>query len=119
GKSIYGKDIDRNFAFKDNDIRVLGPDETIMQAVEILSTLKKNDNPTYPYLGLQSSLTVGANRAILNFPVIFKQMSEAFSTDDTLKNFNITRLNVEEDALHIDFTVETRLGELIEKTIVI
>lgn len=119
GKSIYGKDVDRIFAYENDDLRVLSPDDTIKQAVDIMSTLRKNDNPSYPYLGLQSSLTIGGTRAMLNFPIIFKQMSEIFATDDTLKNFTITKFYVEGTTLYADFTVETRLGELIEKTVAI
>jgi hypothetical protein len=119
GKTIYGKDLYRKVQFEDEDLKVLGYDDTIQQAVEILAGLKKGDNPSYPSDGLQKEVTIGGNRAALNFPVIQRQWSETFGTDDTLKNFSISNLSIEEDQLTLDFSVETRLGESKEGEVVV
>jgi hypothetical protein len=119
GLSIYGKDIYRKIQFANDDLTTLGYRETIAQSVNILINLKKNDNPSSPTDGLQKELTIGGNRALLNFPVIQRQLSEAFATDDTLQNFNITTINVVEDTLNIEFTVETRLGQPQEGSVVV
>lgn len=117
GKSIYGKDIYRKIQFVsdddgNDDLQVLGYDETVVQSVDILANLKKNDNPDFPTLGLQSSVTIGGNRAMLNFPVIVRQLTETFSSDDTLKDFQVDLLSLEQDNLSIDYQVKTRLNEL-------
>lgn len=116
GKSIYGKDIYRKFSFENEDIKVLGYDDTIVQAVDILIGLKKNDNPDYPYLGLQSTVIVGGNQALLNFPVIIRQLTETFQSDDTLKEFQINTIKLEQDNLLSEFQVKTRLNEIYEDT---
>ena len=112
GKSIYGKDIDRVFAFVDNDIRVLNYDDTIRQSVIILILLKKNDLSDYPNLGLQKSVIVGSNRALMNFPIIMRQLSESFSSNDTLKEFQVKQIRTEQDNLVVEYSVKTRLNEL-------
>lgn len=121
GKSIYGKDVYRKIQWvKDVDgflnLKVLSYDDTIRQAVDILAGLKKNDNPDNPNSGLQSNLVVGSNRALFNFPVIIRQMSQTFAGDDTLKNFKINNLSRDEDNMIMDWTVQTRLDEVISDT---
>lgn len=116
GKSIYGKDVDKRFGFDPvtQDLKVLGYDDTILQAVNILYNLKKNDNPDNPDAGLQTNLVIGQNRALFNFPVIVRQKTQVFAGDDTLKNLKINKFTIEQDNLVTDFTVETRLGEVID-----
>lgn len=114
GKSIYGKDLYKKLSFENDDLKVLGYDDTVRQSVETLALLKKNDNPDYPSEGLQTAIIVGGNRVALNFPVIIRQMTETFSTDDSLKNFSVTNLEVKEDNVRIDYEVQTRLNETFD-----
>lgn len=115
GKSIYGKDINKSFGFDSatNDLKVLSYDDTILQAASILYNLKKNDNPDNPNAGLQTNLAVGQNRALFNFPIIIRQKTQSFANDDTFKNLNISNLTINQDNVFTDYTVETRLGEVI------
>jgi hypothetical protein len=92
---------------------VLGYDDTIRQAVDILVNLKKNDNPDNPNHGLQSGLVAGTNRALFNFPVIIRQKSQDFANDDTLKNFRIINLSRDQDNMMMDYEVQTRLNEVL------
>lgn len=124
GKKIYGLDLDKKLTFvfdQDGfcDLKVLDHNDTVYQAVEILTLLKKNSNPDFPTEGLQSSVVVGGNRALLNFPVIARQMKQTFSTDDSLKNFVVKNIAYEQDNLLISYEVETRLNETYDgKTII-
>ncbi|MBS0031612.1 hypothetical protein ACTJJ0_30810 [Chitinophaga sp. 22321] len=119
GKSMLGKDLHRGLQFVDNDLRCLGYDETVYQSVEILACLKKNDNPHAPSDGLQSAVIVGANRASLNFPIIVRQLSATFATDDTLQDFAVNEIKVVDDNLFISYQVKTRLNETIDGRILI
>lgn len=119
GKSIYGKDLDRRLTIQDDDLIVLDYDQTIFQAVDILSKLKKNDHPDYPTLGLRTSVAVGGNRAALNFPIIDRQMSATFLSDDTLKGFRINSIKVDQDNLLVEFQVKTRLDEIQSREIIL
>jgi hypothetical protein len=116
GKSIYGIDLNRRINFVKNnqdqsDLALLGYDDTLLQSVEILTNLKKNSNPEFPSDGLQTEVTVGANRALLNFPIIIRQMTQTFASDDTLKNFVVKAMSYQEDNLLITYEVEDRLDE--------
>lgn len=121
GKKIYGIDIDKKITFVFDqegfcDLKTLSHDETIVQAVETIVLLRKNDNPDKPTDGLQTSVMVGGNRALLNFPVITRQLAQTFAGDDTLKNFMVKNIAFDQDNLLISYEIRTRLDELLENT---
>lgn len=116
GKTVYGKDIYKNFSIQNNDVVVLDYDGTLSQSVDTLITLKKNSNPDFRTEGLQTSLVIGGTRNTLNFPVIVRQLTDTFSTDDTLKNFQVTNIQPVGNQLQISYTVRTRLGEILQLT---
>jgi hypothetical protein len=118
GKSVYGKDVYKKIQWEKTsdgflNLKVLGYDDTIMQAIGILANLKKNDNPDNPNNGLQSNVVAGSNRALFNFPIIIRQMSQTFANDDTLKNFKINNLSRDQDNMVMDYVVQTRLDEVV------
>ena len=116
GKSIYGKDLYRKISFENDDLKYLDYDKTVTQAVEIMIVHKKNQHPDYPSLGLQSTVCIGGNRALMNFPVIIRQLTETFNSDDSLKEFTVESLEVEQDNLLSNFKVKTRLNEIIQES---
>lgn len=118
GKSIYGRDLNRNLHFdvEKQDLAVLNEDETIKQAVEILVTLRKRDNLDFLDHGLQAALIVGQTKSLFNFPVVERQLQETFKADDTLKNFTLTKFEFDQDNVLVEFTIETRLNETMQLT---
>lgn len=118
GKSVYGRDLDRNIHFDTtkNDLAVLSEDDTIKQAVEILVTLRKRDNLDFLDHGLQTSLIVGQSKSLFNYPIVERQLQETFKNDDSLKNFTLTSFRFDQDNVFVEFTVETRLGEVLQLT---
>lgn len=116
GEKVYGIDLHKKLTFVEDgdnftDLNILSHKETVTQSVETLILLKKNSNPDFPNEGLQTSVVVGGNRALLNFPVIVRQLKQTFSTDDSLKNFMVKNIAYEQDNLLISYEVETRLNE--------
>jgi hypothetical protein len=116
GKSVYGKDIQKELTIDPvtQDVVVLGYDDTINQACQILGSLKKNSNPDFRDSGLQKSLVVGGTKATLNFPVIQRQFADTFATDDTIKDFTITSIGVTGNVLNMAYSVQTRLQEVLQ-----
>lgn len=118
-KSVYGKDINKYITFLDDDLEVLSYEETILQAADILVSLKKGDNPERPDLGIQKSVVLGVSKANFNMPILSRQLQSTFATDDSLKNFTIKNVTFESDVAYIDYSVQTRLGEVIEQSMVL
>lgn len=112
GDAVLGKDLDKNLSFDDNDLRVLSPQDTFQQSIQILSSLKILDNPEQPDQGLSQAFIVGSNINLLTFPTIIRQMTNTFNTDDTVKSFSIVSIDREQDAVFITFDIENRLGDI-------
>lgn len=116
GKSCYGKDLPTRLTLYEEDLVVLDYFDTIKQSTEILVTLRKGDNLENRNLGLQEEVYVGSNRIYFNTPILIRQLSESFLTDDTLLDFQINEIRVDQDNFFIDFQVRTILGELLNLT---
>lgn len=110
-EKTYGLDIDRNISIVDSDLVVLGYKETILQSAEILTGLKKEDDPSFPDRGLNAKLMVGSNVAAISYPAIFRDLAANFATDDSFKSFSVTDIKRNQDVLTIDFVVTTKAGE--------
>ena len=125
GDSVYGKDIKQKIEFStaDEDLVVLAPRDTVVQAVSILANLKQGDNPEYETLGVQASMIAGTNSAAFQYPSLIRQIREVVDGDDTLTSFKITKLennaNTRESNIQLEFEVNTRLGEILTESVTI
>lgn len=107
GDRVYGKDMDINFTFENDDIKVLSPQETVKQSVSILANLKKGDIPEFTGLGISEDLNIGNTMGMINVPFISRELQNAFSTDDTLVNMQIDDVKTEGTVMYISLNVET------------
>lgn len=119
GEKVLGLDLYKKLTFEDDDLKVLSYQDTFKQAVLILSSLKQGDNPEFLLEGVSGSLVVGTNLKSLAFPSLFRQMSNTFSKDDTMKGFKVKDLSHEQDSANIEIEVESRLGDLLPATLTI
>jgi len=113
GEKVYGIDLDRKLTFENDDLRALSYRDTIFQTVEVLAGLRSGQTPEFPTDGIQVNLVSGSNRNAIPFPVLFRQFTETFQKDDTLKALKIKNIENDQDLLKIDFEVETRFGEVV------
>lgn len=112
GETIYGLDIQKKFEFEDDDLKVLNYKDTFKQTILILSSLKKNDNPNFPTQGIDKNLVIGTNINLFSYPIVFRQMSETFSNDDSIKSFSITDIKREGDSIYMQFVCESRISDI-------
>jgi len=115
GDKVYGKDIDNNFHFADDDISVLSPDKTLVQAASVLLALIKGDVPEFPQLGKTPDLAVGGNAGLINIVFMKSDIVEIFSSDDTFTNILITDVKRDGDSLFVSVSIESFRNKLIEK----
>lgn len=128
-EKIYGKDIDANLNFVyteetiDNpfgapikatsvDLAVLNYEETLMQTIKILMSLKYGDDPSFPERGMK--LKLGSSTAGLSYPAISRELSANFATDDSFNAISITDVSLDQDAVFVNFEVETKIGTVRE-----
>jgi len=119
GDNIYGKDIARNFAYEDNDVLTLNPNDTVKQSAEIMAGLRKNDNPEFPFEGIQVELVSGGNQATFTYPIILRQLFSTFQGDDTFRSLKIIKINNKEDITNIELQVDTVLGESLNESVIV
>lgn len=120
----YGLDLSQVISIVSSDLQVLSYKDTAFQSALILGGLVQGDNPTYPQLGISRNY-VGSNIASVSYPVLFRQLSQTFSTDDSFKNFAILDIKKAqsnnglkvEDGILIEYSVSTRAGEVMKNII--
>ena len=114
GDKILGIDLNKKILFDTatEDLVVLSPKETFFQNAEVLINLRKGDNPEFYDQGLNPKLIVGSNVNSITFPVLFRQLSQLFRADDTIKSFTILTINRKQDAVFMEFEISSRLGEV-------
>jgi hypothetical protein len=115
-EKTYGKDIDRNIGWSDDDLNVLEYKDTILQSADILTGLRKGDDPSFPDRGINPKILVGSNIAAISYPTIFRDLAASFATDDSFKSFGITKIKREQDSLEIEFRVSTRAGDTFNRS---
>lgn len=115
-QTMYGLDIDRKITFENDDMKVLGHNDTVKQSIDILILLKKGDVPEFPNFGIDADLSVGGNAGQLFHSAIVRQLAAVFSTDDSLRNFNVIRALYENGDLHIDYSVNTMYNLTVSST---
>lgn len=118
-EASYGLDIDRRLTFEDSDLKVLSPRQTIEQAANILADLQRGDNPAFPNDGVDIRKLLGASLVGISYPTIFRQLANVFAKDDTFRSFSVTNIRQQQDATFVDFSIETRAGDVLNRTRVV
>lgn len=115
GIKLYGLDIDKKIKFSNNDFVVKSYNDTIIQAFEILLTLKKGDIPESPNLGI--NVAIGSNAMSFYYASLVKQLTDVFSTDDSLRNFGVSKIFYQNGDLYISAKCDTFYHlQIIDKT---
>jgi hypothetical protein len=118
GEKIYGLDADKNLVFENNDIKVLGYRDTIIQQTMILIGLVKGSVPEFPLDGIDR-VFVGTNVNAIQYPILLRQQSAVFEKDDRYKSIAISKFEVRVEALAIDLQITTRLDDVLNEQLVL
>lgn len=115
GKNLLGKDLPPYFEIneEEEDLIVLTPEQTFLQAVETLFNLQMGQIPEYPNIGIDKSIYGECTKGNMGytFPILLRQLNIALETDDTILNFQIENieLNSDETSYTIYASVQNRL----------
>lgn len=119
GNKIYGKDISREIKFENNDLKVLDHRETVLQTVEILSSISRGDIPEFRNMGIDPKIYKGSNYSQLNSASIAMQLKKNFDTDDLFKDFEIIEIKLTEGDIFLEFQVNTKINEVLIQNVTI
>ncbi len=117
GENILGKDILQKLTFYDvgdntDDLMVLEPRDTVIQASSILLNLSKNDNPEFWEDGIPSNL-LGNTGTAFAYPIFFRELANIFSTDDTISSFQLNEIKLKSDVIFMEMEIMPILGDMI------
>ena len=111
GKRVYGKDVDKNFSFLSNDIKILTPEESVFQSFSILIGLRRGQIPENPNRGVDSNAIIGNNIKTIAYPTIMRQLIDTISTDDSFELVKVESVNIEKDSVFIDLSAKTIIDD--------
>lgn len=111
GEKIKGLDLDKRLQFVDNDLKVLGYDDTLLQTLNILIGLRKNDNPEFPQYGINPSLISGMSIKSVALPSVLRQLYQTFSTDDIVKRLEVSDTEFDLDNINMKVNISIKSGE--------
>lgn len=106
GKSILGIDIDKNFQFEDNDLKVVIYDDAIRQALELIQGSLKGFYPEFPDYGISNEI-IGTTINAIQYPSIFKNLINMFQKDGRWKSVELIDLYTEQDSVFIKIRATT------------
>lgn len=117
-QKTYGIDVDRTLSFENDDLSILSYEQTMFQSIDILSQLKKGDDPAFVERGVNKEF-LGGNIAGISYPIIFRDMASVFATDDSFQSFTINDVSREQDAVIIKYQIQTKAGDFFNKDVVL
>lgn len=106
-ETILGKDIYKKITFENDDLKTTTALDTFTQGVEILSTTYLGDNPEFPNVGIDRKMIVGGNRNTLTLPIVLRQISQLFNSDDTIGGFEVMEVETKQDSISITMLVRS------------
>lgn len=115
GKKILGLDIKKTITFQGDDLLVLSYEDTALQSVQILASLKKGDVPEFKNFGVSN--IVGTSYSSFQLGTLSRELYTVFSSDDSLTRFRVIDIQRNGSITSMRFEVYTRLGEVITQQI--
>lgn len=115
GDNVLGKDINREIKFIEDDLLSLPPQETLIQSAEIILSAYKGGIPEFPNLGVAKE-QVSSNVNSLQFPSIFRQLTEMFAQDDSFLSTELIDTSIDQDAFFMKLLIVSRTGSTTEQT---
>lgn len=106
GKSILGIDIDKNFLFESDDLKVVSYDDAIKQALELIQGSLKGFYPEFPDYGITNDI-IGTTINAVQYPTIFKNLINMFQKDSRWKSIELIDLYTEQDSIFLKIKATT------------
>lgn len=113
--TILGKDLLKIITFENNDLVCLNGSECFAQSVEILANLEAGQIPEFEQLG--RTISVGENTNVFATNSLLRELTNVFTTDDTIQNFEIKNLQKTSEGVILNFCVSSRNDFLQNRTI--
>ena len=106
GKNVLGKDMDVNFRFEDNDVAIVKYNDAVIQTINTIVSTLKGDIPEFRNDGVSNEF-IGTNVVSIQYPTIFRNLSEMFLKDGRFKEVSLLGLDRVEDSVFMRIKIVT------------
>lgn len=106
GENVLGKDIDVNFVFEDDDLKIVVGDEAIKQALEAILSSQKGAVPEFKDYGIANEF-IGTTVNAIQYPAIFKNVMNMFQRDSRWDSVELTDVKREDDSVFLSLMCKT------------
>lgn len=100
GKNILGKDLSVDFTFENDDLKTVNYEDSIFQALELITQSVQGCIPEFPEYGIPSSF-IGTTINAFQYPVVFKALMNMFQRDSRWKTVELLEVERKEDAIFL------------------
>lgn len=105
GQRIYGRDINRQISFQDNDLAVVAYEDNIEQKCDILLNLNRGDIPEFPMLGKNITADSYSN---YNYAELVSDLKDNFFQDDMFESIDVVDIDVKEGDIFVTCNIKTK-----------
>lgn len=111
-----GKDINKKFSFKGGDVDTVQFQLALTQAFDTILKIQKGGIPEFPNYGLPNDM-VGSTVNAMQYPIIFKAISNMFQYDSRFKEVKILDIYRKEDNIFMKIEARSITNEILVNTI--
>ena len=97
GDNILGRDIDVNFVFENDDLKIVIGDDAIRQALDTILSSQKGAIPEFKDYGIANEF-IGTTVNAIQYPSIFKDVMNMFQRDSRWDSVELMDVKREEEA---------------------
>jgi len=115
GSRIYGKDINRNISFTDNDLTTVEYEDNVEQKSDVLMELQKGDVPEMPNFG--KNIISGNTYASYNYSALVTDLQDVFLQDDLFESVSVTDVKYEDGDIYVTCEILTKYAYSTTKSI--
>lgn len=106
GDNILGRDIDVNFVFENDDLKIVIGDDAIRQALDTILSSQKGAIPEFKDYGIANEF-IGITVNAIQYPSIFKDVMNMFQRDSRWDSVELIDVKREEDAVFLSLQCKT------------
>lgn len=106
GDNILGRDIDVNFVFENDDLKIVIGDDAIRQALDTILSSQKGAIPEFKDYGIVNEF-IGTTANAIQYPSIFKDVMNMFQRDSRWDSVELIDVKREEDAVFLSLQCKT------------
>lgn len=115
GKKVYGRDVNRNIGFSNDDLNVVEWEDNVLQKVDIILEMIQGDVPEMPNMGRRK--TIGENFSNYSYPELVRDIQGSFLQDDLFDSVDFEDISISNGDIYATVNIVTKYIYGVKRTI--